>query len=531
MNWYQSLGSIIIVGSLLSACGLNVSLDNDQPEQTPTTIVATDPEVDVQATVEALVRATTRAEAEMEADVEQTTPPPFEPAPASPTAAPETNNPPDDTTPGTAPSPQQETESEPTTGQTVVFAPEDEAAQQTVNIQLVFDASGSMAEDIGGETKIAAARRAIERVIDQLETDNPNLNVGFRVFGHEGDNTEAGKALSCQSTELLVPMDGVNTTLLQEQTNAWEPTGWTPISLALQRAGEDMQAGENVRNVIIMVTDGEETCEGDPCAVAQALADSDADVRIDVVGFGTTPEQNDKLRCISENSGGTFIEADDPTTLAEIVPALVEGAASYGTLYIRAIGPGGEPVTHARIQDLLDEQGQKPVNVAGDTVLARNRDGSPEPPAGPFRENGETTYELTPGTYTFRLRYDPNLVADHFDVPDSYTTYTAIIAAGQVTEVSLGIGSATLLPENVDNDYRCYLEIDTLVEGEWIKLEGFATTPPCDTRFSLNFDEQYLFYPGQYRVMDYARSDDGSAIAEFTIEPGKEVVVRVAGSG
>ncbi|MBC8160492.1 MAG: hypothetical protein H7Z42_04660, partial [Roseiflexaceae bacterium] len=91
---------------------------------------------------------------------------------------------------------------------------------QTVNIQLVFDSSGSMAEDIGGETKIAAARRSMEQLIAQLPEGNAALQVGFRVFGHRGDNTQAGKPVSCQSTELLVPMQTVDKAALQQQTGA-----------------------------------------------------------------------------------------------------------------------------------------------------------------------------------------------------------------------------------------------------------------------------------------------------------------------
>jgi hypothetical protein len=84
--------------------------------------------------------------------------------------------------------------SSPPTDTTTIFRPaEGEAAQVTTNIQLVFDASGSMAQRIGGETKIQAARRAMERIIDTLP-DNPDLNVGFRVFGHEGDSSEAQKS-------------------------------------------------------------------------------------------------------------------------------------------------------------------------------------------------------------------------------------------------------------------------------------------------------------------------------------------------
>lgn len=172
----------------------------------------------------------------------------------------------------------------------MVFRPQEQVGTGTiVNILLVFDSSGSMAQRIGGETKIQAAQRAMERVIDALP-DNPNLNVGFRVFGHEGDSSEAQRARSCQSAALLAPVQGINKELLRQQTYAWKPAGWTPISLALQRAGEDLPAGENVRNVIIMVSDSEETCGGDLCAVAAALAASESEVRIDVAGFGLEPQ-------------------------------------------------------------------------------------------------------------------------------------------------------------------------------------------------------------------------------------------------
>ncbi|MCU0492300.1 MAG: VWA domain-containing protein, partial [Chloroflexaceae bacterium] len=265
-----------------------------------------------------------------------------------------------------------------TSGDTTVpttFRPEGgEAARQTVNIQLVFDASGSMAEQIGSETRIEAARKAIQQVIDKLPDDaGDKLNVGFRVFGHQGDNTQAGRAESCQSTELLVPVQGVNKDLLRQQALSWEPTGWTPITLALQKAGESMPpASENVRNIIILVTDGEETCDRDPCAAAKALRESGAEVRVDVVGFGLTPQVADTLKCVAENSGGLYVDAKDGPSLAQTLESLID-LNKGGVLYIKAVGPRGELATYAREEEIKDANGQL---VDGEAGLSRTRDGA-----------------------------------------------------------------------------------------------------------------------------------------------------------
>jgi Ca-activated chloride channel family protein len=275
----------------------------------------------------------------------------------------------------------------------MMFAPgEDQSNRTTVNIQLVFDASGSMAENIGGEMKIQAARRSMEQVINTLPADNPDLNVGFRVFGHRGDNTEAGRAESCQSTELLVPITGVNHVQLRQQANAWQPTGWTPISLALQNAGNDFPTGENVRNIIIMVTDGNETCEGDPCAVAGALAQSGAEVRVDLVGFGVTPEVADVLRCIPENSGGRYVDVQNGDALVQSLQELIDASIRRSTLTIRVIDGDTQLTSNASI-DLFNDQGEE-------LPLYRSVDEE----RGEFAfADGRQRVEVPPGTYTIEF--------------------------------------------------------------------------------------------------------------------------------
>jgi hypothetical protein len=396
------------------------------------------------------------------------------------------------------------------------FRPGDaSAANKQVNVQLVFDASGSMAEDIGGETKIEAARRAMEQVINGLDASKPNLNVGFRVFGHEGDNTEAGRAQSCQSTEQLVPLAGVDTALLRQQSNTWEPTGWTPISLALQEAGAALPAsGQNVRNVIILVTDGEETCDGDPCAVAEALAASEAEVRIDVVGFGLTPAVADTLRCIHNNSDGTYVDAQDSATLAQGLEELIQGAIERSLLNIQILGADGN-LTGDALVELYDE--------AGEIVsLLDEVEGSGQPGL----RDGKERIELAPGTYT--LNINGTSANQHIH---NITEYTVEIVQGQETVAVVGFGGIVLtnpgggLERNSRGDAFTEIEVQRNIGGAW-EDTLYETYPPADEIIPLT--------PGEYRVV-YTGSAAGelSVVADsITIEPGKRVTVEIdLGSG
>src|SRR3954468_16596018 len=96
-------------------------------------------------------------------------------------------------------------------------ATQDQQEVRTVNLELILDLSGSMARDIGGgETRMEAAKRVMNDVIDALP-DREGVNGVFRIYGHLGNNTEAGRAVSCQSSELVVPIQGVNKRALRDQ--------------------------------------------------------------------------------------------------------------------------------------------------------------------------------------------------------------------------------------------------------------------------------------------------------------------------
>ena len=223
-----------------------------------------------------------------------------------------------------------------------------------------------MAQRIGGETRMAIAKRVLDDVIAAIP-EREGVDVGFRIYGHRGDNTAAGKAVSCRSSELLVPIEGVDKAALEDAVDQARATGWTPLALSLERAGDDFEPAEaGVVNAVVLVTDGLETCEGDPCAVSAELNEADIALTTHVVSFAQSAEERAILECIAENGDGLLIGADDADELAAALFQILEElevVEATGVLEIEAFGdvwpaatavcagavsdadPGGERVT------------------------------------------------------------------------------------------------------------------------------------------------------------------------------------------
>lgn len=175
------------------------------------------------------------------------------------------------------------------------------------NTLLILDSSGSMAEPIGGsQTKMDAARASLER----YATATPDfINLGFMVYGHKGSNAEADRARSCESTELLEPLGEVDYRTFPQTLETFQPSGWTPIAGALEEAGDAFSGKEETTNRVILVSDGLETCGGDPVAAARELADANINVTIDVVGFDIPRSEEAQLKQIAKVSGGRYATA------------------------------------------------------------------------------------------------------------------------------------------------------------------------------------------------------------------------------
>lgn len=177
-----------------------------------------------------------------------------------------------------------------------------EGTEAQVNTILIFDASGSMAERIDGTSRIQLAKNAVADYVRNLDGD---VNMSVVAYGHKGNNTQAGKEVSCNGIEEIYYMGPVNASVITGKVNALNPNGWTPIMKSLQYAGDILnKQSTSGQKHIFLLSDGEETCGGDPIAYACSL--KDAGITVDVIGLDVDGAVAQQLRSISECGGGQY---------------------------------------------------------------------------------------------------------------------------------------------------------------------------------------------------------------------------------
>lgn len=178
-------------------------------------------------------------------------------------------------------------------------------------VLIVFDASGSMEEKIRGETKIHIAKRVLEDVIEKASSD---INIGLRVYG--ASNPTNNPNLDCNDSKLVVLPSTNNRRTIISEIYKILPRGFTPITYSLSQAIQDLSSFQGEKS-IILISDGLETCGGDPCLLARELSASNIDLKIDVVGFGVKDdfEAKQQLMCIALNTNGRYFSADNDSEL------------------------------------------------------------------------------------------------------------------------------------------------------------------------------------------------------------------------
>ncbi len=200
-----------------------------------------------------------------------------------------------------------------------------------------------------------AAKTVLKQVIAEIP-DVDGVNVGLRVYGHLGDNTEAGRQISCGASDLLVPMSGVDTSALNAQVDLLQPIGWTPIGYSLLQAQQDFTqpTGSDVVNVIVVVTDGLETCDADPVSVAGQLHSSSAGIVTHVIGFGTTAEEQAILSGIAEAGGGELFSS---ANAGQLMGALFQVLEELNVVEVSGTGESRDsPLSIGRIGTVGDYQ-------------------------------------------------------------------------------------------------------------------------------------------------------------------------------
>jgi hypothetical protein len=170
---------------------------------------------------------------------------------------------------------------------------------------IIVDGSNSMWGRIGGTEKIVVARKVLSQVLAELPE---KMQVGLAAYGHRQKE-------SCQDIEILLPVGNHSRAELETAIAGVQPKGKTPITAALQLVSD----GLDVPTQLILVSDGKETCDGDPCELVRTLRESGTEVTVHVVGFDVTSEEREQMTCIADAGGGLYADA---ATADELTAAL-----------------------------------------------------------------------------------------------------------------------------------------------------------------------------------------------------------------
>ncbi|ESW70292.1 MULTISPECIES: VWA domain-containing protein [unclassified Mesorhizobium] len=179
---------------------------------------------------------------------------------------------------------------------------------------IILDASGSMWAQIDGKPKLEIARESLRTVLQSVPGDD---EIGLMAYGHR----EKG---SCDDIELIVPPQAGSASAISAAADSLKFLGKTPLTAAVKQAAEALKYTED-KATVVLITDGLETCEGDPCALGKELEASGVDFTVDVVGFGLTADEGKQIACLADNTGGKYIQASDEKALQE---ALIETVAA-----------------------------------------------------------------------------------------------------------------------------------------------------------------------------------------------------------
>jgi Ca-activated chloride channel family protein len=297
-------------------------------------------------------------------------------------------------------------------GATNVYA----QAPATPDVMLILDASNSMWGRVDGRPKIVVARTA---VVDLLRALPAGTRLGLMAYGHR-------RAADCADIETLVPVGPVDAAGIAARVNAITPRGRTPLTEAVRQAAHALRASERPARVIL-VSDGIETCSGDPCALAAELHASSVDFTTHVIGFDVAdPRDQAQLRCLAEGTGGRFVAAHDARSLAAALASLTATApppaaaapppppraAGPTNLTLEAVEVEGGRVLESMLWTL--ETTDDPARTVIDTGAARPQEAVP---AGRYR--------VTATSGNARI-------VESFDVAGARQTYRVVMNIGRL---------------------------------------------------------------------------------------------------
>ena len=214
---------------------------------------------------------------------------------------------------------------------------------EKTRILFLLDASGSMLGPWERTNRITAAKKLLSDLVDSLKV-NQNLDLALRVYGHQFNK----RLQNCKDSKLEVGFKTGNHDLIKNKLAALTPKGTTPLAYSLEQAANDFPDQKNVRNIIIIITDGLESCDGDPCAISLALQRKRIFLKPFIIGLGMNESFKDEFDCL-----GQFFDAANIRKFRKVLNTAIQQTLDKTTVSV----------------ELLDKQNQSTVSNVNVTFI------------------------------------------------------------------------------------------------------------------------------------------------------------------
>ncbi len=285
------------------------------------------------------------------------------------------------------------------------------AQQDTTRILFVFDASNSMNARWQSEPKIDAAVRLLAKTVDEIKFME-NLEMGLRVYGNKTQHVPGEQ--DCDDTQLLVRIGKGKNIAIKNELKKIRPKGTTPIARSLERAAEDFPKSENARNIIILITDGIEACDEDPCAVSRALQSKGIILKPFIIGIGVDPSYTSTFECV-----GNYFDASKEEIFEQVLDIVISQALNNTTVQVDLMNEAGESYYSDVPMTIIDQDKNE---VLHRFVHTMNKAGNPD------------TLTLDPlGTYKLRVHTIPEVVTEDLRVqPGEHNHWKVSVPQGKL---------------------------------------------------------------------------------------------------
>jgi Ca-activated chloride channel family protein len=345
-------------------------------------------------------------------------------------------------------------------------------------ILFVLDGSGSMKQKWGDKSKFEKAKELLGKIIDSVERKNPNVEFAVRIFGYQFSREQR----NCKDSKLVIPFAKNNADKIGTALSSITPQGMSPIAYSIQLGAKDFPDDSKSLNSIILITDGEENCEGDPCKISKELIAKRITLKPFIVGLNVDSTKYAKFQCM-----GTFYDTKDETSFNNTVGVIIRQTLNTTTAQINLLDRDGNPTITNISFTLYDHYSGK---IEYNFVHAMNEKGNPD-----------TLYLDPVGIYDLELHTYPSIKKENIElIPGKHNIIALDVPAGELqvecTGASIASNNAQVILRN-KKERKSILNVQDLNGQEKYLTDDYAleilTTPEIylDTTIAAFADNKF----------------------------------------